>query len=87
MRLGVPLEDTHVCGVVPAKSDLGVVGSLILDPGKRENSVLWLRMNTPIDPGAVGKTVRMPQLATYVIDKAAVSLIGDWIASLGACPP
>jgi len=86
LRLEVPLEDTHVCGVEPAKSDLGVVGSLILDPGKRENSVLWLRMNTPIDPGAVGKTVRMPQLATYVIDQAAVSLIGDWIASLGGCP-
>ncbi len=86
LRFDMPLKDTHVCGTVPVKSDLGVPNSLNLDPGKRDDSVMWLRMNTPVDPGG-GKTVRMPQIATYVIDQDAVQLIGDWINSLGSCPP
>jgi hypothetical protein len=86
LRFDVPLKDAHICGTVPTKSDLGVPNSLNLDPGKRDNSVVWLRMNTPIVPGG-GKTVRMPQIATYVIDQDAVQLVGDWINSLASCPP
>ena len=68
------------------KSDLGIQGSLNLDPGKPDNSVMLLRMNTPADSGG-GKTVRMPQIATYAIDQEAVKLIRDWITSIGGCPP
>ena len=85
LRAGVAFKDMHLCGTVPVKSDLGVPGSLDLDPGKRENSVMWMRMTTLPDP-AGGKTVRMPQIASYVIDADGSKLIGDWIASITACP-
>ena len=86
LRLDVSLKGTGLCGTVPMKSDLGIQGSLNLDPGKPDNSVMLLRMNTPADSGG-GKTVRMPQIATYAIDQEAVKLIRDWITSIGGCPP
>ncbi|MEO5770246.1 MAG: hypothetical protein ABIS92_17955 [Polyangia bacterium] len=85
MRLDIALKDTHMCRTVPVKSDLGVLNSLVLDPGKKDNSVMYLRMNTLPDPKG-GKTVRMPQIASYVIDQEGTKLIGDWIASLTSCP-
>ena len=85
LRYDIPLKDTHACAVQPEKGDLNVAGAVDLDPGKPMTSVLWLRMNTPRDPGS-GRTARMPQIATYVIDQAAVDLIGQWISSIPSCP-
>ena len=33
-----------------------------------------------------GKHGRMPKIASYVVDNAAVALIEDWIGSVTACP-
>jgi hypothetical protein len=84
MRYDVPFKNLGVCGVAPQRGDL-VVGNLNLDPGKPDNSVVWLRMNTPPDPQG-GKTLRMPQVATYVIDTEGLKLVGDWIKSIATCP-
>lgn len=84
LRYDTAFKNTGVCGVAPMRADL-VAGNLHLDPGKPENSVMWLRMNTPPDPQG-GKTLRMPQIATYVIDTEGLKVVGDWIKSLAACP-
>lgn len=85
LRYDIALKDANVCGIEPEKGDLGVTGARTLDPGSPMTSVMWLRMNTPRDPGS-GRTARMPQIATYVIDQAAVDLVGEWIRSLPSCP-
>ena len=33
-----------------------------------------------------GKHGRMPKIASYVVDQAAVTLISNWITSLTTCP-
>jgi len=86
MRLGVPFADMGLCGQDPQKSDLGVIGSKRLDPGKPMNSLLWLRMNAALDEAA-REPDRMPPLASYVVDPDGTKVVGDWISSLsGPCP-
>jgi hypothetical protein len=46
---------------------------------------MYLRMNIVPDPGG-GKTLRMPQIATYVVDPDGLKLVGDWIKSISSCP-
>jgi uncharacterized repeat protein (TIGR03806 family) len=86
LRLGVPLADMGICGQDPQKSDLGVIGSKRLDPGKPMNSLMWLRMNAELDESA-REPDRMPPLASYVVDPDGLKVVGDWISSLsGPCP-
>jgi hypothetical protein len=82
-RIGTTLKATGACGVEPMKSTLGVAGALVMKAGKPMESTMWLRMNAPYS----GDKIRMPQLATYVVDKLGLALIGDWITSVTACPP
>jgi len=86
MRLGVALGDMGVCGQDPQKSDLGVIGSKRLDPGKPMNSLIWLRMNAALDESA-REPDRMPPLASYIVDPDGLKVVGDWISGLsGPCP-
>ena len=80
LRFGVPLADMGVCGTEPAKGDVGVPGATNLTPGKPMQSVMWLRVHAQPEEG------RMPQIGTYVIDDAAVQLLGDWISGISGCP-
>jgi hypothetical protein len=81
-RYDTPLKDTGACGVNPMKGDVGVTGAQILKPGKPMESAMWLRMHAPY----VGDKIRMPQLATYVLDDMGLSVMSDWITSITACP-
>lgn len=85
LRNGIALQDTMICGLVPAKGDQGVIGAKILDPGRAMNSTMYLRMNAPPDDDQ-GQHGRMPKVASYVVDQAGLDLIGGWINSLTACP-
>ena len=78
LRFGTPLHDTGLCGP-PGQGDFGLAGAKILDPGEPENSVLYIRMNRR-DEGA------MPPMGSHRVDEEAVSIIGQWIQSLNACP-
>ncbi|HEX4403868.1 MAG TPA: hypothetical protein VH560_03520 [Polyangia bacterium] len=82
LRFDTPLANMGVCNVAPMKSDLGVTGAFVLTPGMPMASILWLRMHSP----RIDEKTRMPQLATYVVDDAAVGLVADWITSITACP-
>jgi hypothetical protein len=85
LRSGTALPDTMTCGLDPAKGDQGVSGAKILDPGHPLTSTMVLRMNAPADD-ADGKHGRMPKVASYVVDQAGLTLIGDWISSITSCP-
>ena len=54
----------------------GLPDAKIIDPGNRDNSVLWLRMNT------LDGDLRMPPEHSQVVDELGVDLIGRWIDSL-----
>ena len=60
------------------KGNVGVDGALILKPGKPMESVMWLRMHTPRDPGsdedahAAARDLRRR--------RRGLELVGDWIS-------
>jgi hypothetical protein len=85
LRFGLPLALRNLCNTDVSKSTLGVANAKNLVPGHPEQSILWLRMTRPPD-GPEGKNGRMPLIASYVVDQAAVDLVGQWITSIGACP-
>ena len=65
-------------GAINLSAQNGSIGqsdAKLISPGERENSILWLRMNT-LD------SERMPPVATHRIDEAGVDLIGQWIDEL-----
>lgn len=79
LRYSTPLAATKVCGEAPLLGDVGVVGAKILAPGMPGKSVLSLR------PHSLG-AVRMPPIASNVVDTAGVGVVDAWITSLAACP-
>jgi uncharacterized repeat protein (TIGR03806 family) len=85
LRRDTPLKDTNVCGATPERGNQGVPTSLLLTPGMPSQSLVVLRMTAPADDSA-GKHGRMPNIASYAVDDAAVKLISDWITSIGSCP-
>lgn len=72
LRASTPMAQTATRDVAPQKGDLGLTAARVIAPGARESSVLWERMRR-LDG------TRMPPLATRVVDRDAVQLIGDWI--------
>lgn len=85
LRYTTTLKDAKICNAPVAKGMVpGSNSSTILVPGKPMDSIMWLRMNAPyVDTGTM---VRMPQIASHVVDTEGVKLIGDWITSLPSCP-
>jgi len=75
LRYETATDQNKMVNVPPAQSDLGNRGSMILKPGSPEKSTLWQRMKT------LGQG-RMPTIASTVVDKLGVELIGQWIKSL-----
>ena len=67
------------------KGNQGVSTSLIITPGMPAKSVVVLRMTAPPDDDE-GKHGRMPKIASYVVDDAAVTLISNWITGITTCP-
>ena len=79
LRIQTALTDTQACGQAPSNGDLGINNALIIAPGESARSVLLARMQT-VDSG-----VRMPPLASQVVDDTAVSVVSQWIDSLANC--
>ncbi|HWB81229.1 MAG TPA: PQQ-dependent sugar dehydrogenase [Nannocystaceae bacterium] len=78
LRRELALADTGLCGD-PRAGDLELADAKIVAPGDPARSVLSTRLHATGD-------LRMPPLATAVVDEAAAAMIDDWIQSLGACP-
>ena len=82
-RNDTSLKDMKICN---ADAQKGAIPSApgktkIMVPGHETDSVMWLRMNESDENNG-----RMPQIASYAIDSSAVSVVGDWIKSIGSCP-
>jgi mono/diheme cytochrome c family protein len=82
LRFDIALKDRMVCNVNPIKGNatVPVAQAKLLVPGKPEVSMIYVRMNSLDDQ------VRMPQLATSVLDKTGLLLVSDWIKSITKCP-
>jgi cytochrome c553 len=81
VRFDLALVDTKICNTAAIKTSPGVTATKIMVPKDAASSALWQRMHE-----AVPDRGRMPQIASNVVDDAAVSLIGDWINSIQVCP-
>jgi len=69
----------NVCNVDPGFGDLGVSGAKLLLPGNPTASIFRLR-HASTDP-----LVRMPPLATSVVNDPAIAVFDAWISSPGVC--
>jgi uncharacterized repeat protein (TIGR03806 family) len=80
LRYDVAMKDRSICNAVPDKGDTGVIGALNLVPGDPKMSTMWLRMNSVVNK------IRMPEIASAIVDQAGLDLIGQWITNIKACP-
>ncbi|HEX5788080.1 MAG TPA: PQQ-dependent sugar dehydrogenase [Woeseiaceae bacterium] len=60
----------------PTQGNLGVPGAQLIDPGSPDTSVMLLRMER------LNTNVRMPPLATRVVDTQGTQLVRNWIESM-----
>lgn len=74
LRFDTPLSATGLLDAAQA-DNLGLPNAQIIQPRDRNQSVLFLRMQT------LGQQ-RMPPISSHVVDQAGLSLIGDWIDTL-----
>ena len=79
LSFGASFAAMNVCNKVPVVSDFGIPGMRLLTPGNPTLSALAVRMRR-LDG------MRMPPLASTVIDDAGVAVVDAWIQSVGACP-
>ena len=78
-RIQTSLSDTMACNQVPNSGDLGINNPRIIATGESARSVLITRIST------TDSNIRMPPIATQVVDDDAVNVISQWINSLTSC--
>ena len=79
LRASVSLAAMGICDVSPQSETLGIDDARLLAPGEPERSIIRARMNRRDEHA-------MPPLASRLVDADGVALIGQWIASVVACP-
>jgi uncharacterized repeat protein (TIGR03806 family) len=79
LRHSVALVNTAVCDLRPNRTDLGMGDAKLLFLGNPELSIISLRMHTPVT------TVRMPPVASTVVDLDGTRLVDDWIRATNSC--
>jgi uncharacterized repeat protein (TIGR03806 family) len=67
--------DMGVINVAAQRGSFGLPDGKLVLPGKKEQSVLWLRMLST-------DSFRMPAIGTSVVDPVGVAVVGDWIDQL-----
>ncbi|MFO0934420.1 MAG: PQQ-dependent sugar dehydrogenase [Planctomycetota bacterium] len=72
LRSTVPVGSMGVVGATPQAGGLGLPTPLLVAPGSRNGSVLWLRMQATDGN-------RMPPLGTVRVHVEGSDLVGDWI--------
>lgn len=82
LRFTTPLADMNVCDVDPQEGDLGITGIKLLDPAgtfEAPNSAIVTRM------ASLDATVRMPPLATSIVNDNAAFVLKSWVDGLASC--
>ncbi|NMO17509.1 hypothetical protein HPC49_27295 [Pyxidicoccus fallax] len=80
VRFTTPLAQAGVCDVAPGFGDLGVSDARLVSPGQPKKSLVPLRMHS------LDAAVRMPPLASHVVDPGGTELVDAWLSSLPRCP-
>lgn len=80
LRYDVPLENTSTCNKVPERGLIDVDDGRLIVPGVPEKSELLLRMKS------LTYKVRMPNIASNVVDDDAVKVVEEWIKGMAKCP-
>lgn len=75
-RFDTPFANANIING-PLFNDLGVAGAKEVSPGDLSRSMMHIRLNSLTD-------IKMPPLAKNVVDTEAVTLIANWINSLGS---
>jgi hypothetical protein len=79
VRFTTALHDAGLCGVASQLDDLGLKGATLLSPGAPSQSLLSLRAHAH---GAV----RMPPIASSVVDDDGLRVLDEWIGAIASCP-
>lgn len=80
LRFGTALKDAALCNAAPEAGDLGIDGAKLLTPGDPAKSLVHVR------PSAAAAAIRMPPLASTVVDAKGTGVLASWIQGLTACP-
>ncbi len=80
LRFFTRAESMNVCNVAPQLGNLGIENPALIAPGSLERSVVYQRMNRR-------GSQQMPPFGTFIVDTAAVEVIGNWILNEDVCPP
>ena len=75
LRFDTAIGSTNTLSATPQSGDLGLTNTAIVQPGNKEQSVLWERLRRTDNN-------RMPPLASHVVDDLAVEIVGEWIDGL-----
>jgi mono/diheme cytochrome c family protein len=78
LRSTTALSATNACNVVPQEGNLGIANARLIAPGDAARSLVVERMNRRDARG-------MPPIGSSVVDSSGVTLLSDWINSLGGC--
>lgn len=78
-RASATRAEMQVCNEDPDFGNLGIPGAKILLPGNPQASIMRQR-HASLDP-----LVRMPPLATSVVNVPAIADLDEWISSAGVC--
>ena len=76
LRYSIDLESAHIIDSPVELDNLGITGAMRIMSGEPDSSILLQRM---LDTGSY----RMPQLASFLVDSMGVSVIEQWILSMG----
>jgi hypothetical protein len=81
VRYDIPLAQTMICNAAAIKTASGITATKIFVPKDAASSALWQRVHE-----GMPERGRMPQIASYVVDNGADTLIQQWINSIQTCP-
>ena len=77
LQASIPVSETLTVNVRPGQGLFDVKDPKILVPGEPDRSMLLARMKR----NGLG---RMPHIASTIVDRDAINLVSQWIASLGS---
>lgn len=74
-RYKTPVEAMNLVKHLPNAGDMGLPDAFLVSPGKKESSILWLRLSS-------SGTMQMPPIGRSILDGEAVGAIGKWIEEM-----
>ena len=80
LRFTTSLEGARICNEPPRRTDLGIPDVKLLAPGDPAKSMISFRMHSLVP------SLRMPPIASSVLDTEGTALVDGWIRAISSCP-